>query len=84
MDTSDLDRAGQKVDQYLAQGSLISDDAASPKVAELMRQLERDARAPTRVADMIRGMVDEIDSGGDPRQSSLLGDQNNNPQGDQS
>lgn len=80
---SDAREQGMKVEQALAQGSLIGGEAP-PEVARIMRALEADSRAPKRIADMIRGMVDEIDSGGDPRQSSLLGDQNDNPQGDQS
>lgn len=63
--------AGQKVEQYLAQGAMFGGEA-SPEVAALMRSLEKDARAPTRIADMIRRMVDEIDSGGDPRQPTMF------------
>lgn len=63
--------AGQKVEQYLAQGAMFGGEA-SPEVAALMRSLEKDARAPTRIADMIRRMVDEIDSSGDPRQPTMF------------
>jgi hypothetical protein len=67
----DAREAGQKVEQYLQQGSLIGGEA-SPQVANLMREIERNARAPVRIADMIRALVDEIDAGGDPRQPDLL------------
>lgn len=63
--------ASQKVEQYLAQGSMFGGEA-SPAVADLMRSLEKDSRAPTRIADMIRGLVAEIDQGGDPRQPSMF------------
>jgi hypothetical protein len=68
---SELREAGQRVDEYLSQGSLIGGEA-SPRVADLLRQLELDSRAPRRVADMVEGMADEIDAGGDPRQANLL------------
>lgn len=70
---SDAREQGMKVEQALAQGSLIGGEAR-PEVAALMRALEADSRAPKRIAEMIRGLVQEIDSGGDPRQASLLGD----------
>ena len=63
--------ASQKVEQYLAQGSMFGGEAP-PAVADLMRSLEKDSRAPTRIADMIRGLVAEIDKGGDPRQPSMF------------
>jgi hypothetical protein len=63
--------ASQKVEQYLAQGSMFGGEAP-PAVADLMRSLEKDSRAPTRIADMIRGLVAEIDQGGDPRQPSMF------------
>lgn len=63
--------AGQKVEQYLGQSSMFGGEM-SPAVADLMRALERDSRAPTRIADMVRGLVDEIDRRGDPRQSGLF------------
>jgi hypothetical protein len=68
---SELREAGQRVDEYLSQGSLIGGEA-SPRVADLLRQLELDSRAPRRVADMVERMADEIDAGGDPRQANLL------------
>ena len=63
--------------------------AAAPQAAAPRGPTAADVQAAQQMSpqdrqQMIRGMVDEIDSGGDPRQSSLLGDQNNNPQGDQS
>lgn len=70
---SDAREASQSVDDYLAQGSLIGGEA-SPRVAEFMRQLEVDSRAPRRIADWIDGMVRTVDSAGDPRQASLLGE----------
>jgi len=63
--------ASQKVEQYLAQGSMFGGEAPAA-VADLMRSLEKDSRAPTRIADMIRGLVAEIDKGGDPRQPSMF------------
>lgn len=63
--------AGQKVEQYLAQQGMFGGEA-SPAVAAMMRELEKHSRAPTRIADMIRGMVQEIDSAGDPRQAGMF------------
>jgi len=68
---SDAREAGQKVDQALAQGSLIGGEA-SPQVAAIMHMLEADARAPKRIAENIRGMADEIDQAGDPRQAGMF------------
>jgi ddrB-like ParB superfamily domain/Zeta toxin len=68
---SELREAGQKVEDYLARGSLIGGEA-SPRVAELMRQLEIDSRAPRRIADMVESMAQRIDAAGDPRQAALL------------
>lgn len=68
---SDARENGQRVDDYLAQGSLIGGDA-SPRVAEYMRQLEIDSRAPRRIAEWLERLVSTVDSAGDPRQASLL------------
>lgn len=62
---------GMTVEQALGQGSLIGGEA-SPRVGELMRELERNARAPRRVADMVQRFVDEIDAQGDPRQAGMF------------
>lgn len=70
---SELREAGQKVDEYLSQGSLIGGEA-SPRVADLLRQLELDSRAPRRIAEMVEDMARRIDAEGDPRQASLLGE----------
>lgn len=68
---SALREDGMTVRQYLGQGSLIGGEA-SPRVAELLRQLELDSRAPRRVADMVQRMVEQIDAAGDPRQSAMF------------
>lgn len=62
---------GMKVEQVLAQAGMFGDEA-SPRVAELMRELEDNARAPKRVAEMIQRFVDEIDQQGDPRQGGIF------------
>lgn len=62
---------GMKVDQALAQVGMFGDEA-SPRVAAMMRELEDNARAPKRVAEMIQRLADEIDNAGDPRQNILL------------
>lgn len=69
---SDAREAGQKVDEALSQGSLIGGEPP-PRVADFMRQLEIDSRAPRRIADWVSGLVQRVDSAGDPRQGSLLG-----------
>lgn len=66
-----LRKRGQKVEQFLSQGSLV-DDGTKPRVAEFMRQLEADARAPRRIGEMVEGMVAKIDAEGDPRQATLM------------
>jgi hypothetical protein len=68
---SDAREQGMKVNEALSQGSLLGGEASEPVVA-LMRSLEADARAPKRIADMIRGLVDEIDKKGDPNQAGLF------------
>ena len=70
---SDAREAGQSVADALSQGSLIGGEA-SPRVAEFMRQLEVDARAPRRIAEWVEGLAGRIDAAGDPRQASLLGE----------
>lgn len=70
---SEARRDGQKVEDYLKKRSLIGGDA-TPRVETFMRQLEVDSRAPRRIAEWIDGLVREVDSAGDPRQSSLLGE----------
>ena len=70
---SDAREAGQRVDEYLSQGSLIGGEAP-PRVAEFMRQLELDSRAPRRIADWVAGLVQRVESAGDPRQGSLMDD----------
>lgn len=70
---SEAREASQSVDDYLAQGSLIGGEA-SPRVADFMRQLEIDSRAPRRIAEWIDGMVRAADDVGDPREASLLGE----------
>jgi hypothetical protein len=69
---SDAREAGQKVSEYLSQGSLIGGEAPS-RVADMMRQLEIDSRAPRRIAEMVEGLAGKVDAAGDPRQTSLLG-----------
>ncbi len=70
---SEARRDGQKVEDYLKKRSLIGGDA-TPRVETFMYQLEVDSRAPRRIAEWIDGLVREVDSAGDPRQSSLLGE----------
>jgi hypothetical protein len=66
---SDAREAGQSVQQYLGQGSLLGGEA-SPAVAALMQQIEAFSRAPRRLADHIRALVRE--SMKDPRQGELM------------
>lgn len=68
---ADLREAGQRVNEYLSQGSLIGGQA-SPRVAELLRQLEIDSRAPRRIAEMVQRMAERIDAAGDPRQAGMF------------
>lgn len=61
---------GMTVAQGLSQGSLIGGEP-SPRVAELMREIEVHARAPRRIAEMVQRLAAEVDGGGDPRQQGL-------------
>lgn len=69
-----LREQGLSVADGESQGSLIGGEA-KPSVAALMRELEVDARAPRRVAETIRRLVDEVDRRGDPRQSSMFSEE---------
>ena len=66
-------RDGLTVDRALSQGSLIG-GGPSPRVEALMRNLEADARAPKRIAEMALRYVGEIDAQGDPRQERMFGE----------
>lgn len=62
---------GMTVQQALAQGDLMGGEA-SARVATLMREIETHARAPRRLAEMLRRLVEEIDGQGDPRQAGMF------------
>lgn len=62
---------GMRVDEALAQVGMFGDEA-SPRVAQLMRELEENARAPKRIGEMVQRLADDIDRAGDPRQNILL------------
>lgn len=64
---------GMTVEQYLGQGSLLG-DGLPPQVQNLLVGLSENARAPKRIAEMLRGMVDTVDAMGDPRQAGMFGD----------
>jgi hypothetical protein len=68
---SDLRARGVTVDQFLAQGSLI-EGGLSPELNNLLVGLSENARAPKRIAEMVKSMVQAVDNLGDPRQGSLL------------
>jgi hypothetical protein len=65
---ADAREAGQTVNEYLSQGSLLGGEA-SPAVAAWMQQIEAFNRAPKRLADHIRALVREAMK--DPRQGGL-------------
>jgi hypothetical protein len=69
---SQLRREGRTVEQYLQQGSMF-DTGHPPEIESLLRGLEERSRAPRRVAEMIEGMVADVDSLGDPRQMGMFG-----------
>ncbi len=69
---SKLRADGMTVEQFRAQGSLI-DGPLAPELDALLQGLNDNARAPKRVAEMIRGMVAAVDALGDPRQADMLG-----------
>lgn len=69
---SQLRREGRTVEQFLQQGSMF-DGGHPPEIESLLRGLEERSRAPRRVAEMIEGMVADIDSLGDPRQMGMFG-----------
>ena len=68
-----LREQGISVQQALDSGRLF-DDALPPEIHNLLRGFDENARAPRRIAEMLRRMVQAVDDIGDPRQASLLGD----------
>jgi hypothetical protein len=70
---SKLRSDGMSVDQFLAQGSLI-DGAIPPALNNLLIGIGENARAPKRMAEMVRQMVQAVDALGDPRQAGMFED----------
>jgi hypothetical protein len=64
---------GMRVDDFLAQGSMF-ESPVSPVAAGLMQALEANSRAPRRVAELVQGLVREVDALGDPRQAGMFGE----------
>lgn len=62
---------GMRVDDVLAQATMFGGEA-SPRVAQIMRGMELDARAPRRIGEAVREMARQIDAAGDPRQGMLM------------
>lgn len=65
-----LRQDGMTVAQGLAQGDMLG-GTASPRVAELMQEIEVNARAQRRIAEMVQRLARGVDSQGDPRQAGL-------------
>jgi hypothetical protein len=68
---SNLRAEGMSVDQFRAQGSLI-DNGIPAQVQTLMGGLQDNSRAPKRIAEMLKQLVDTIDAMGDPRQAGMF------------
>ncbi len=68
---SQLRSDGMTVDQFLAQTNMF-DSGISPEVEAILKQLQADSKAPKRVAEMVEGMADRVDSLGDPRQVGMF------------
>lgn len=64
---------GMTVDQLLAQGNLF-DGGLPPELNNLLIGISENARAPRRIGEMMRQLVEAVDQMGDPRQQSLLQD----------
>ena len=69
-----LRQDGMTVSQALSQGDLLG-GGPEPQVAELMRELEVNARAPRRISAMVSRLAADVDAAGDPRQQGLGFDQ---------
>lgn len=70
---SQLRSEGRTVQQFMAQGSMFG-DGLSPEIAAMLEAVSLNARAPKRIAEMIGGMVDTVNSLGDSRQMGMFGD----------
>lgn len=66
-----LREQGMTVQQMLEQGSLFG-DALPPEITNLMVGLAENARAPRRIAELLRQMVRAVDELGDPRQAGMF------------
>ena len=64
---------GITLEQYLSQGDML-DGGLPAAVNNLLVGLSENARAPKRIAEMVRRMVDAVDSLGDPRQAGMFDD----------
>lgn len=69
---SQIKSEGKTVDNFLAQLPMF-DSGISPEVNNLLIGLQENSRAPKRIAEMIKGMTDTVESMGDPRQSDIFG-----------
>jgi hypothetical protein len=68
-----LREQGMTVQQMIDQGSLFG-DALPPEITNLMIGLSENARAPRRIAELLRQMVRAVDELGDPRQAGMFDD----------
>ena len=70
---SALRERGMGLDAFLAQGDMLG-DGLPPALNNLLVGLSENARSPKRIAEMVKRMVEAVDSLGDPRQAGLLDD----------
>jgi ribosomal protein S18 acetylase RimI-like enzyme len=69
---SQLRSEGTTVDQFFAQGQMF-DDAMNADAKNLLRAIDKNARAPKQFAEYLQRTIDNVENLGDPRQGDLMG-----------
>lgn len=65
---------GKTVSNYLQEQSLFADQADSDETREILTTLDRNKRAPNKIATFLKKIASNIQAQGDPRQGSLFGE----------
>lgn len=71
---SHLRDRGQRVDDYLSQGSLLAEHDLSETGREFLRIMEENKRAPRKLAAVVHGFLDVADAAGSPHDLSMFED----------
>ncbi|MBR3051627.1 MAG: hypothetical protein IKG61_09280, partial [Selenomonadaceae bacterium] len=74
---SALRDAGKPVSKYLQEQSLFGEDSAEMK--EILSFIDKNNRAPNKIAAFLKQVASNIQEQGDPRQGSLFGENKSKP-----